>query len=135
MQMITKIASCITLKDDFLHIRFIFGKTLRFSISELDKIYIKPVKKPMSRFTIYFVLVVLVNLFSYLFLVLNIAYVILVLSVIHLLYQIKYMKTSELCFEFNNKIVNKVQIPTFLKNETIDKVRVIRKKINTKSSS
>jgi hypothetical protein len=133
--MITKIANGITLKDDFLQIRFIFGKKSRFSISELDKIYIKPVKKPMSRFTIYFVLVVLINLFSYVFLVLNIAYGILVLSVIHMLYQIKYMKTSELCFEFNNKIVNKVQIPTFLKNETIDTIRIVKMRINAKSSS
>ena len=133
--MITKIANGITIKDDFLQIRFIFGKKLRFSISELDKIYIKPVKKPMSRFTIYFVLVVLVNLFSYLFLVLNIAYGILVLSIIHILYQIKYMKTSELCFEFNNKIVKKVQIPSFLKNEIIDTIRKVRMKINTKGSS
>lgn len=132
--MITKIASGVILKDDFLHIRFIFGKKLQFCISDLDKIYIKPVKYPMSRFTIYFVFVVLVNLLIYLFLVLNIAYGILVLSVIHILYQIKYMKTSELCFELNNKIVNKVQILSFLKNETIDKVRVIRRKVNAKSS-
>jgi hypothetical protein len=133
--MITKIVSGITLKDDFLQIRLIFGKTIRFSISDVDKIYIKPTKKPMSRFTVYFVLVVLVNLFSYLFLVLNIAYGILVLSVIHILYQIKYIKTCELCFEFNNKNTSKVSIPYFLKNETIEKVRTVRMKINTNSST
>ena len=133
--MITKIVSGITLKDDFLHIRLTFGKTLRFSISDLDKIYIKPIKNPMSRFTVYFVLVVIINVLSFLFFVLNIAYGILVLSIIYILYQIKYMKTSELCVENNNRKVSKVQIPSYLKNEIIDKVRIVRMRINAKSSS
>ena len=133
--MITKIVSDITLKDDFLQIQLIFGKTLRYSISDLDKMYIRSIKSPVYKFTFNFAIIAIINLLCYFFLVLNVAYGILVLSIFMVMFQIKYMKTYELCLELNNKKTNKVAIPYYLKNETIDKVRTVRMKINTKSSS
>ena len=130
--MITKIVSALILKDDFLQMRLVFGKSMDISISELDKIYIKHVKRPIYKFTLNFTVVAIINLWCYFFLVLNVAYGVLVLSIFIVMFQIKYMKTYELCFESNNK-TNKVVIPYFLKNETIDKVRMVRMKINTKS--
>jgi hypothetical protein len=133
--MITKIVSDITLNDDFLQIQLIFGKTLRYSISDLDKMYIRSIKSPVYKFTFNFAIIAIINLLCYFFLVLNVAYGILVLSIFMVMFQIKYMKTYELCLELNNKKTNKVAIPYYLKNETIDKVRTVRMKINTKSSS
>ena len=135
MQLITKIVRALILKDNFLQIRLIFGETMEVNVSELDKIYIKPIKSPIYKFTLNFAVVAIINLLCYFFLVLNVAYGVLVLSVIIVVYQIKYMKTYELCLEFNDDKSFKVQIPYFLKNETIDKVRMVRMKINTKSSS
>lgn len=135
MQLITKIVRALILKDNFLQIRLIFGETMEVNVSELDKIYIKPIKSPIYKFTLNFAVVAIINLLCYFFLVLNVAYGVLVLSIIIVVYQIKYMKTYELCLEFNDDKSFKVQIPYFLKNETIDKVRMVRMKINTKSSS
>ena len=101
--MITKIVSDITLKDDFLQIQLIFGKTLRYSISDLDKMYIRSIKSPVYKFTFNFAIIAIINLLCYFFLVLNVAYGILVLSIFMVMFQIKYMKTYELCLELNNK--------------------------------
>jgi len=135
MQLITKIVRAIILKDDFLQIRLIFGETMQVNVSELDKIYIKPIKSPMYKFTLNFGVLAILNLLCYFFLVLNVAYGVLVFSIFIVIYQIKHMKTYELCFVYKNKKTYKVQIHYFLKNETIDKVREVRMKINTKSSS
>ena len=135
MQLITKIVRALILKDDFLHIRLIFGETMEVNVSDLDKIYIKPIKSPIYKFTLNFAVIAIMNLLCYLFLVLNVAYGVLVLSIIIVMYQIKYMKTYELCLEFNVDKSFKVQIPYFLKNETVDKVRMVRMKINAKRSS
>ena len=133
--MITKIVRALILKDDFLQMRLVFGKSMDISISELDKIYIKPVKKPIYKFTLNFAVIAIINLWCYFFLVLNVAYGVLVLSIVIVMYQIKYMKMYELCLESNNKKTNKVTIPYFLKNETIDKVRLVRMQINKKIST
>jgi hypothetical protein len=133
--MIAKIVSGITLKDDFLQIQLVFGKTLRYSISDLDKMYIKSIKSPVYKFTFIFAVIAIINLLCYFFLVLNVAYGILVLSIVIVIFQIKYMKKYELCLELNNKKTYKVAIPYYLKNETIDKVRAVRMKINTKTSN
>ena len=94
MQMIAKIVSGITLKDDFLQIQLVFGKTLRYSISDLDKMYIKSIKSPVYKFTFIFAFIAIINLLCYFFLVLNVAYGILVLSIVIVIFQIKYMNDN-----------------------------------------
>lgn len=133
--MITKIVKALILKDDFLQMRLVFGKSMEVSISELDKIYIKQIKRPMYKFSLNFAFIAVINFLCYFFMILNIAYGILVFSIFIVMFQIKFMKTFELCLELNNKKIKKITIPFFLKNETIDKVRMIRMKINTKSST
>ena len=135
MQIITKIVKALILKDNFLQIQFIFGKSMEVRISELDKIYIKQIKSSVYKFTFNFAVIAIINLLCCFFLVLNVAYGILVLSIVIVIIQIKHMKTFELCLELNNKKTDKVLIPFYLKYQTIDKVRTVRMKINTKSSS
>ena len=135
MQIITKIVKALIIKDNFLQIQFIFGKSMEVGISELDKIYIKQIKSPVYKFTFNFAVIAIINLLCCFFLVLNAAYGILVLSIVIVIIQIKHMKTFELCLELNNKKTDKVLIPFYLKYQTIDKVRMVRMKINTKSSS
>jgi hypothetical protein len=90
---------------------------------------------PVYKFTLNFAVIAIINLVCYFFMILNIAYGILVFSIFIVMFQIKYMKTFELCLELNNKKTDKVSIPYYLKYQTIDKVRTVRMKINAKSSS
>ena len=90
---------------------------------------------PVYKFTLNFAVIAIINLVCYFFMILNIAYGILVFSIFIVMFQIKYMKTFELCLELNNKKTDKVLIPYYLKYQTIDKVRTVRMKINAKSST
>jgi hypothetical protein len=90
---------------------------------------------PVYKFTLNFAVIAIINLVCYFFMILNIAYGILVFSIFIVMFQIKYMKTFELCLELNNKKTDKVLILYYLKYQTIDKVRTVRMKINAKSST
>jgi hypothetical protein len=90
---------------------------------------------PVYKFTLNFAVIAIINLVCYFFMILNIAYGILVFSIFIVMFQIKYMKTFELCLELNNKKTDKVSILYYLKYQTIDKVRTVRMKINAKSST
>lgn len=132
MQIITNIAIALLIKDDFLEITSIFGKKRQLSISHLNKIYVKPVKKQISRFAFYFLIVILINVFSYMLLDLNVIMFIFIASLVFIIYHIKFMKTIELNFELSDKKTFKIQLPFYLKSETIDIIRSIRNKINSK---
>lgn len=126
MQMITQIVRALILKENFLEIGMIFRKK-NIPISDFNKIYVKSKKKPISKFIVYYTIITGINILSLLFLSLNIFYGIITISVFTIIYYFKYMKNFDFCVEYYNGKVVKFQIPYYLKSETIEIIRSVRK--------